>query len=243
MQNDKEEIEKIENYAKSTLGGMPDVIKLLGNHNIDMAKEQFRENQVLYLGRKNLPKKVLSLTALAVSLANGQTSSAMIHFKLAKNSGSGMLEVLDSIKAAKMAMMASTMSTMTSIRPIIEKQSEKSGKKDEVRRVMENIKNESGMDSLPENLESLASVSFDLIGEHIQEKSELLSPFAVDQKYMFLMAFAVSVSIRYDECAKTYVTQFFMNGGKVAEAEDAIAVARFITGNKVMTSAVEILKW
>ena len=37
MQNDKEEIEKIENYAKSTLGGMPDVIKLLGNHNIDMA--------------------------------------------------------------------------------------------------------------------------------------------------------------------------------------------------------------
>ena len=90
MQNDKEEIEKIENYAKATLGGMPDVIKLLGNHNIDMAKEQFRENQVLYLGRTNLPKKVLSLTALAVSLANGQTSSAMIHFKLAKNSGSGM---------------------------------------------------------------------------------------------------------------------------------------------------------
>ena len=243
MQNDKEEIEKIENYAKATLGGMPDVIKLLGKHNIDLAKEQFRENQVLYLGRKNLPKKVLSLTALAVSLANGQASSAMIHFKLAKNSGSGMLEVLDSIKAAKMVMMASTMSTMTSIKPIMEKFSGTTEKKDEVRRVMENIRNESGMDSLPENLESLASVSFDLIGEHIQEKSELLSPFAVDRKYMFLMAFAVSVSIRYDECAKTYLTQFFMNGGKTSEAEDAIAVARFITGNRVMTSAVEILKW
>ena len=243
MENDKEEIEKIENYAKATLGGMPDVIKLLGKHNIDLAKEQFREKQVLYLGRKNLPKKILSLTALAVSLANGQASSAMIHFKLAKNSGSRMLEVLDSIKAAKMVMMASTMSTMTSIKPIMEKFSGTTEKKDEVRRVMENIRNESGMDSLPENLESLASVSFDLIGEHIQEKSELLSPFAVDRKYMFLMAFAVSVSIRYDECAKTYLTQFFMNGGKTAEAEDAIAVARFITGNRVMTSAVEILKW
>ena len=243
MRNDKEEIEKIESYAKSTLGEMPEVIKLLGIHNIDMAKEQFRENQFLYLGRTNLPKKVLSLTALAVSLANGQTSSVMLHFKLAKNFGSGMLEILDSIKAAKMSMMASTMSTMTSIKPIIEKFSGKNGNKDEVRRVMENIKNESGMDSLPENLESLASVSFDLIGEHIQEKSELLSPFAVEQKYMFLMAFAVSVSIRYDECAKTYLTQFFMNGGKVGEAEDAIAVARFITGNKVVTSAVEILKW
>ena len=243
MENDKEEIEKIESYAKATLGGMPDVIKLLGKHNIDLAKEQFRENQVLYLGRKNLPKKILSLTALAVSLANGQASSAMIHFKLAKNSGSGMLEVLDSIKAAKMVMMASTMSTMTSIKPIMEKFSGTTEKKDEVRRVMENIRNESGMDSLPENFESLASVSFDLIGEHIQEKSELLSPFAVDRKYMFLMAFAVSVSIRYDECAKTYLTQFFMSGGKTAEAEDAIAVARFITGNRVMTSAVEILKW
>ena len=55
MENDKEEIEKIESYAKATLGGMPDVIKLLGKHNIDLAKEQFRENQVLYLGRKNLP--------------------------------------------------------------------------------------------------------------------------------------------------------------------------------------------
>ena len=243
MQNDKEEIERIELYAKSTLGGMPEVIKLLANHNIEMAKEQFRENQVLYLGRTNVPKKILSLTALAVSLANGQTSSAMMHFKLAKNFGSEMLEVLDSIKAAKIVMMASTMSTMTSIKPIIEKYSGKSGKIDEMRRVVENIKKESGLDSLPEDLESLVSVSFDLIGEHIQEKSELLSPFAVDQKYMFLMAFAVSVSIRYDECAKTYLTQFFLNGGKVAEAEDAISVARFITGNKVMTSATEILKW
>lgn len=243
MENDKEEMEKIEMYAKSTLGGMPEVIKLLGNHNIDMAKEQFRENQVLYLGRTNIPKKILSLTALAVSLANGQTSSAMIHFKLAKNFGSDMLEMLDSIKAAKMAMMASTMSTMTSIKPIMEKYSLKSGKTEEVKKVMENIKNESGLDSLPENLESLASVSFDLLGEHMQEKSELLSPFAVDQKYMFLMAFAVSVSIRYEECAKIYLTQFFMNGGKVSEAEDAIAVARFITGNRVMTAAIEILKW
>lgn len=51
------EMEEIERYAKSTLGAMPEVIKLLGNHNIDMAKEQFRENTALYLGRTTLPKK------------------------------------------------------------------------------------------------------------------------------------------------------------------------------------------
>ncbi len=48
---------------------------------------------------KALPIKILTLTALSVSLANGQSDSAMIHFKLAQKFGANMLEVLDSIKA------------------------------------------------------------------------------------------------------------------------------------------------
>jgi len=99
------------------------------------------------------------------------------------------------------------------------------------------------MDSLPENLTSLASVSFDLLEEHLKEKTELMASFEVEQKYLFLMAFAVSISIRYGECARVYLTQFFLNGGNKEEMEDALFVTRFITGNRALTSAMEILKW
>ena len=97
-----DEMEEIERFAKSTLGGMPEVIKLLGHHNVELAKEQFRENNEMYLGRKYVQKKTLALMAMSVSLSNGQESSAMIHFKLAQNFGAEMLEILDSIKVAKM---------------------------------------------------------------------------------------------------------------------------------------------
>lgn len=243
MKNNSREMEKIEEFAKSTLGGMPEVIKLLGNHNVDLAKEQFRENTELYLGRTNVPKKILPLIALAVSLANGQSSSAMIHFKLAKSFGAKMLEVLDAIKASKMAVMSSTMSVMKSIVPIMERHSGKKNSPDEVNKVIENIKKESGFNSIPLSLESTAMLSIDMVSEHMKEKTELLSPFMLDQKYMYLMAFSVEVSLSFDECAQIYLEKFFLSGGTKGEAEDAISIARFITGNKVITSAIEILKW
>lgn len=236
-------MEDIERFAKSTLGAMPEVIKLLGNHNVEMASEQFRENNILYLGRTKLPKKILALTALSVSLANGQSDSAMIHFKLAQKFGASMLEVLDSIKAAKMALMSSTMALMGTIQPIVEKFTGSSQKSDEIDKILSHVKTQSGMDFLPENLVSLASVSFNLFEEHLKEKAELMSPFEVEQKYMFIMAFAVSISIRYEECARVYLTQFFLNGGGKEEMEDALFVTRFITGNRALTSSMEILKW
>lgn len=236
-------MDEIEQFAKSTLGAMPEVVKLLGKHNVEMAKEQFRENNELYLGRTNLPRKILALTALSVSLGNGQGDSAMIHFKLAQKFGASMLEVLDAIKAAKMALMSSTMALMGVIQPVIEKYTDTSNKSAEIEKILALVKEESKMDFLPENLSSLASVSFNLLEEHLKEKAELMSPFEVDQKYLFLMAFAVSISIRYEECARVYLTQFFLNGGKREEMEDALFLTRFITGNKAMTSSTEILKW
>ena len=59
---------------------------------------------------------------------------------------------------------------------------------------------------------------------------------------MFLISFAVSISIRYEECAVVYLSQFFRLGGTVPEMEDAISIARFITGNRVLTSAINILR-
>ncbi len=212
-------------------------------HNVEIAKEQFRENNVLYLGRKILPKKILALTALAVSLGNGQSDSAMIHFKLAQKFDASMLEVIDAIKAAKMALMSSTMSLMSAIKPVVEKYAGPSPKSEEIEKFIEEIKTKSGMGSIPQSLSALTSISFDLAVEHIKEKAELMSPFAVSQKYMYLMAFAVSISIRYEECARVYLTQFFLNGGKREEMEDALFLTRFITGNKAVTSAAEILKW
>ena len=236
-------MDEIERFAVSTLGAMPEVIKLLGNHNVEMAKEQFRENNALYLGRTKLPKKILALTAMSVSLANGQSESAMVHFKLAQKYGASMLEVLDSIKAAKMALMSSTMALMGIIQPIVDKFTGASHKSAEVEKILNDVKGESRMDFLPENLSSMASVSFDLLEEHLKEKAELMSPYEVEEKYMFLMAFAVSISIRYEECARVYLTQFFLNGGDKEEMEDALFLTRFITGNRALTSAMEILKW
>ncbi len=238
-------MEEIERFAKSTLGELPEVIKLLSNHNVELAKEQFRENVTLYLGRKSLSRKILALTALSVSLANGQGDSAMIHFKLAQKFGASMLEVLDAIKAAKMALMSSTLAMMGSIEPIVEKftgPSSRSSEIDKIKKILDHVKQESGMDFVPENLSSLATVSFNLLEEHLKEKAELLTPFGIDKKYMFLMAFAVSISIRYEECARVYLTQFFMSGGTKDEMEDALFLTRFITGNRAMTSSVKMLK-
>ncbi|EQB69329.1 MAG: hypothetical protein AMDU5_GPLC00004G0299 [Thermoplasmatales archaeon Gpl] len=238
-----DEMEEIERFAKSTLGGMPEVIKLLGHHNVELAKEQFRENNEMYLGRKYVQKKTLALMAMSVSLSNGQESSAMIHFKLAQNFGAKMLEILDSIKVAKMVVMASTMSVMTAILPVVQKRNVKASDDVEIKKILAKIQSESHMESLPEDLVSLSSISFGLLDEHLKEKSELLSPFIMSQKDVFLIAFADAVSIRYPECAKVYLSQFFIKGGTEKEMEDALFLTRFITGNRTLTSATGILKW
>ncbi|MEM1756256.1 MAG: hypothetical protein QW295_05695, partial [Thermoplasmata archaeon] len=75
---------EIEEFAKSSLGEVPEVIRLLFKYNEDVAVEQFNENLSLYLGRHNLPLKISTLIAMAIALANGPKESAMIHFKLAK---------------------------------------------------------------------------------------------------------------------------------------------------------------
>ncbi|MHB1709138.1 MAG: hypothetical protein ACYCT2_06670 [Thermoplasmataceae archaeon] len=238
MNRDLEEIRK---FAVSTLGEMPEVIELVGNFSTEMAKEQFRENSTLYLGRKNVPNKILALIAMGVSLANGQEKSSMIHFKLARKFGADPLEILDSLKAAKMALMASTLSSMSAIYPVIEKNIQQPVSQ-EVKKILDNVRRESGMEFLPENLHAVSRVSFDLLNEHLKEKMELLSPYRLDRKFMFLISFAVSISIRYEECAVVYLNQFIRFGGKIPEIEDAISIARFITGNKVLTSAVPILR-
>lgn len=235
------DLEEIRRFAVSTLGEMPEVIELVGNFSTEMAKEQFRENSTLYLGRKNVPNKILALIAMGVSLANGQEKSSMIHFKLARKFGADPLEILDSLKAAKMALMASTLSSMSAIYPVIEKNFQQPVNL-EIEEILNNVKKESGMEFLPENLKAVSRISFDILNEHLKEKMELLSPYKLDQKFMFLIAFAVSISIRYEECAVMYLNQFIRFGGKLPEIEDAISISRFITGNRVLTSAIPILK-
>jgi alkylhydroperoxidase/carboxymuconolactone decarboxylase family protein YurZ len=73
------EFDEIKKFAVSTLGEMPEVIKLLDRFDEKAAIEQFNENLNLYLGSKNLPKKIVSLIAFSVAAANGPKESAMIH--------------------------------------------------------------------------------------------------------------------------------------------------------------------
>ena len=235
------DLEEIKRFAVSTLGEMPEVIELVGNFSTEMAKEQFRENLTLYLGRKNVPNKTLALIAMAVSLANGQEKSSMIHFKLARKFGADPLDILDSIKAARMALMASTLSSMSAIYSVIEKNFPQPVSP-EVEKILDKVKKESGMGFLPDNLDAISRISFDILNEHLKEKIELLSPYNLEQKFMFLISFAVSISIRYEECAVVYLNQFFRFGGTVPEMEDAISIARFITGNRALTSAINILR-
>ena len=104
-------MKEIHDYAKATLGKVPEVVDLLGRINENLAKEQFRENKALYLGRKNVERKLLPLIALAVSAANGQKDSVNLHFSLAKKFGAEPLEILDALKVAKMVLMSSTVSS------------------------------------------------------------------------------------------------------------------------------------
>ncbi len=81
------------------------------------------------------------------------------------------------------------MALMGTIQPIVEKFSGPLRNGAETEKILNNVKTESGMDILPDNLGSLASRSFDILEEHLKEKIELMTSFEVEQKYLFLMAF------------------------------------------------------
>jgi len=227
--------DEIKKFAESTLGELPEVIKLLNKLDENTAIEQFNENINLYLGGKNLPKKVASLIAMAIAAANGPKESVMIHFKLAKKFGADNIEILDALKAAKMALMSST---ITAILNLVD--NEHYELDEEIQRILEMIKKESGV--IPERILSLSKFSKEMLKEHLREKKELLTPRKLDKKYVFLIAYSVSVSIHDRECENVYLNQFIKNNGSIEEVEDAINIVRFITGNRAFVNALEILK-
>jgi AhpD family alkylhydroperoxidase len=236
MEADYEEIRR---FAEATLGEMPEVIAQLYKLNKAAALEQFNENNILYLGRKGLPKKVLALIAMSVALANGPKESAMIHFKLAKRFGASNDEIVDAIRATKMALMSSTLDAVSTIVDMGKEELLNKDKESEA--ILEKLKAQTG--AVPERLSITAKFSTSLLEEHIRERDELLmKPKALDRKYVFAIAYAVSVSIRDRECQKVYLTQFLNNGGTAAELEDIITVTRFITGNRAFVNGLDILR-
>ncbi|MGP6207777.1 carboxymuconolactone decarboxylase family protein [Cuniculiplasma sp. SKW3] len=237
-----DDLKKIDSFAKSAIGETPEIVEILGIIDREFSDEQFRENMALYLGRKTLSKKLLSLIALGVSIANGQKESIKVHFELARNQSASDNEILDVIKVVKMALMSSTLSTVGSSDHIFSNFSKNYNKNVEVDNILMNVTRNSGMEEPPKNLSALSKISFDLLNEHIREKTFLLSPVELEKKYTFLIAYAISVSIRDPDCASVYLQAYFNAGGKVDEAVDAIAVSRFITGNKALTYSADIMK-
>jgi len=232
------EYEKIKRFAEATLGEMPEVIVQLYKLNEAAALEQFNENNILYLGRKNIPKKILAIIAMSVALANGPKESAKIHFKLAKRYGASNDEIVDAMRATKMALMSSTLDVASSI--IDMGKEELLNKDTDSEIILRKLKAETGI--VPERLSLIATVSTSLLKEHLRERDELLKPKALDKKYIFAIAYAVSVSIHDKECQKVYLDQFIKNGGNAAELEDIIAVTRFLTGNRAFVNGLEILR-
>jgi alkylhydroperoxidase/carboxymuconolactone decarboxylase family protein YurZ len=232
------EFEGIKRFAEATLGEMPEVIVQLYKLNEGAAIEQYNENNILYLGRKNIPKKILALIATSVALANGPKESAKLHFKLAKRYGASNDEIVDAMRATKMALMSSTLDAASSIIDMGKEELLNRDTDSEI--ILIKLKEETGI--VPERISLTATVSTSLLKEHLREKGELLSPKALDKKYVFAIAFAVSVSIHDRECQKVYLDQFIKNGGNAAELEDIIAVTRFLTGNRAFVNGLDILR-
>ncbi len=233
---------EIEEFAKTSLGEMPEVIKLLAKYNENVAIEQFNENIKLYLGRENIPKKISAFIAMAVALANGPKESAMVHYKLAKNFGATNEEILDTMRIAKMALMSSTLTTVSYTFPEFLKNNDINlAESEEAANILTKIQIESG--SVPERLKILSKYSVDLLKEHLRERNELImNPLKLEKKYAFLIAYAVSASIHDFECEKVYLSQYFKNGGTVKELLDAVSIVRFISGNRAFVNGLEILK-
>jgi alkylhydroperoxidase/carboxymuconolactone decarboxylase family protein YurZ len=235
---------EIEEFAKSSLGEMPEVIKLLAKYNENAAVEQFNENMTLYLGRRNIPTKISALIAMAVALANGPKDSVIIHYKLARNFGADVNEILDTMRIAKMALMSSTLTTVSYTFPeILKTKGENLNpvEKGEAANILKKLELEAG--SVPERLKILSQYSVELLKEHLREKFELIqSPLKLEKRYVFLIAYAVSASIHDYECEKVYLTQYFKIGGAVPELLDTIAIIRFISGNRAFVNGLEILR-
>ncbi len=233
---------EIEEFAKKSLGEMPEVIRLLAKYNENVAIEQFNENIKLYLGRENIPKKIASLIAMAVALANGPKESAMIHYRLAKNFGSTNEEILDTMRIAKMALMSSTLMTVSNTFPAVVGNVDISpNEKEEAENILKKMEMEAG--SVPDRLKILSKYSVDLLKEHLRERNELImNPLKLEKRYAFLIAYAVSSSIHDLECEKVYLNQYFKNGGNFKELLDAVSIVRFISGNRAFVNGIEILK-
>lgn len=218
------------------------VLKLLLKYSEDFAKEQKMENSILYLGRKNLSGKELSLIAISVSLALGDRDSAFIHFQQARKFKVSKSEIVDIIKATKMILMSSSMSSFKTCLPIMQEKSRLLYNRKEVEKIVNRLKKELNLGLVPESLDTLSQFSFELFTEHLRERTELLSPLKLDMKFIYLVAFSVSLILGFGECIKIYLSLFFENDGTLGDVEDAIAVTRFVTGNRAIISAIDILK-
>jgi alkylhydroperoxidase/carboxymuconolactone decarboxylase family protein YurZ len=232
----------LEKYVQSNFGGELQAVNLLSKYNENLAKEQFRENTSLYLGRRHLSHKMLSLLAISVSLAMGDKDSVSIHFQLAKKFNVTKPEMLDIIKVTKLILMSSTMYSFKSSLPIIRANTSIDYKKEEIDKIINKVKKDLKSGLMPENFAALSHFSFDLFAEHIKEKSELLVPQKLDMKSIYLIALSVSLTIRYEECIHAYLKLFFEEGGTVEELEDAIATTRFVVGNRAIVYFTDILK-
>lgn len=218
------------------------ISNLLFKYSEHLAQEQVRENSALYLGRKNLSPKELSLLAISISLAMGDKDSAFIHFREARQFNVKRTEILDMIKITKLILMSSSMYSLKSCLPIIKENARLDYNRKEVERIVSKLKKDLNFGLIPEDLNALSQFSFELFTEHLREKTELLTPLKLQMKLIYLMAFSVSMTIGNEECAHVYLRMFFENHGKMAELEDAIATTRFVIGNRAIVCGLEILK-
>ncbi|MCL4447172.1 MAG: carboxymuconolactone decarboxylase family protein [Thermoplasmatales archaeon] len=235
-------MEKSKGHVNAELMDETRISNLLFKYNEHLAQEQMREKSALYLGRKNLSPKELSLVAISVSLAMGDRDSAYIHFREARRVKVSRTEILDVIKVTKLILMASSMSSFKTCLPIMQEKSRLSYNRKEVDRIVGRLKKELNLGLVPESLDVLSQFSFELFTEHLREKTELLTPMKLGMKFIYLIAFSVALTLGLGDCTRVYLSLFFEDEGKMVEVEDAIAIARFVIGNRAIVSAIEILK-
>ncbi len=232
--------EQPKTFPLSLHGVMPDIIDALANFNESVAIEQVEENKILYTGRTKVTKKVRALIAMATAIAEGTRESAIINFGIAKKFGAVDEEIMDAIRATRMALMASTMDdTEVIVRNLDEGRLRRKNSEDPAN-MLEVVRKEAK--EIPVKLVYLSKFSMDLAKEHLREKTALLTPLKLDVRDVFAIAYGVAVSLHDRECQKVYFDQFLNHGGTLDEAEDIIAVVRFITGNKAFINSLEILR-
>ncbi len=235
-----EEYENIKKFAMSSLGEMPEVIDLLFKQNEPAAMEQFNENQILYLGRKSIPTKVSTLVAMSVALANGPKESVKIHYKLARRFGATNEEIIDAFRVTKMAIMSSTLDSTEVIVNRFDNNLLKERNPEDPTEMLEKVKQQAK--EIPDRVIYASKFSVALAKEHLREKGVLLKPLKLENKYVYAIAYAVSVSIHDKDCQNVYINQFLNNGGTLDEIEDLISIVRFISGNRAFVNGLDILR-